>query len=197
MEKMNNKQINEFIINTFNNSEKTEKIFNLFSSYLSTDGFLRLDGFYKFYSDIINTNILEKVLNNDNNEKIIKGLDVVWNNFYYLGYNNMLEKNKYDFNYIKLNSCEFEKFNETFKNFLELSNKKIYKLLLCFNVDKVFIKYLNEEEVFKNIKIIDISVSNFNKFIKLDIILLNVEELSFYINKNLKYDIKRYINDFS
>ena len=75
--KMNNKQINEFIINIFNNSEKKEEIFNLFSSYISIDGFLRLKGFYKFYFDIINTNILEKVLNNNNNEKIIKGLDVV------------------------------------------------------------------------------------------------------------------------
>ena len=161
--KMNNEQINEYIFNTFNNSEKKEKIFNLFSSYLSTDGFLRLDGFYKFYSDIINTNILEKVLNNDNNEKIIKGLDIVWNHLNYLGYNNMLEKNKYDFNYIKHHPSEFEEFNETFKNFLELSNKKIFKLLLCFNVEKVFIKYLNEEKVFENVKKIDISISNFNK----------------------------------
>ena len=185
--KMNNKQINEFIINTFNNSEKKEKIFNLLSSYLSTDGFLRLDGFYKFYSDIINTNILEKVLNNDNNEKIIKGLDVVWNHLNYLVYNNILEKNKYDFNYIKHHPSEFEEFNETFKNFLELSNKKIFKFLLCFNVEKVFIKYLNEEKVFENVKRIDISISNFNKFIELDIILSNVEELSFYINANLKY----------
>ncbi len=40
-----------------------------------------------------------------------------------------LKKNKYNLNYIKDNTYKFEKFNETFKNLLELSNIRIYKLL--------------------------------------------------------------------
>ena len=75
--KMNSTQINEFIINFFGNIEEKEIIFTLLSSYLSIDGFLKLEGFYKFYFDIINSNILEKVLNSDNNDEIKKGLDEV------------------------------------------------------------------------------------------------------------------------
>ena len=52
----------------------------------------------------------------------------------------MLEKNKYNLNYIKNNTYKFEKFNQTFKNLLELSNIRIYKLLLDFNMDKIFIE---------------------------------------------------------
>ena len=59
-------------------------------------------------------------------------------------------------------------------------------------IDKIFIGYLNENEIFKNVKVIDISVSNFSKFIELNIILPNVTELTFYINKNLKSFIYLY-----
>ena len=42
-------------------------------------------------------------------------------------------------------------------------------------MDKIFLEYLNEIEVFKNVKLIDISVSNFHKFNELKIIFPNVE----------------------
>ena len=62
---MNDRQIKKFIDNIFKNIKKKKKILNLFSSYLLIDGFLELEGFYKFYYDIINSNILEKILNSD------------------------------------------------------------------------------------------------------------------------------------
>jgi hypothetical protein len=183
---MNDTQINDFIIKIIKNIKTKESIFNLFSSYLSIDGFLELEGFYKFYFDIINSNILEKVLNSVNNDKIKKGLDIVWNHLHNFGYNNMLEKiKKYDFDYLQTHSDEFELCNKM-NNFLKLCNKKIYKLSLKYNIEKIFFNYLNENEIFKKVKVIDISIFNFSKFIELNIILPNVTELTFYINKNLK-----------
>ena len=98
------------MIKFIKNIKTKESFLNLFPSYLSIDGYLKLEGFYKFYSDIINFNILEKVLNKDNNEKSKKGLDIVWEYLHNLGYNNMLEKNKYNLNYIKGHFNKFEQF---------------------------------------------------------------------------------------
>jgi hypothetical protein len=97
----------------------------------------------------------------------------------------MLEKDKYDLNYIQHNINKFEELNTIFNNFLQISDKIIHKLSLGY-IDKIFIQHLNEKDRFKNIKTIEISVSQFNKFIKLEIIFSNVKELYFHINKSLK-----------
>ena len=50
-------------------------------------------------------------------------------------------------------------------------NIKIYKLsLLGLFMNKILIQYLNEKEIFKNIKVINILILHFNKFIKYEIL---------------------------
>jgi len=191
--KMTKTQILKFINKCFNKKfTEYQKISELFSSYLSNNEFLVLEGFYKFFIDIIIDdnklgNLLYIIYNKELFEEV--GLDIVWDILYNFGYNNMLEKNEYNLDYIDYNSEKFEKINKTFQNFLEISNKKIHKLIFLLYIDKIFIQHLNKKEVFKNIKIIEISIYHFDIFIKLNIIFPNVEELSFYINKNLKSNI--------
>ena len=61
-------------------------------------------------------------------------------------------------------------------------------------MDKILIQYLNEKYFFKNIKVIKISIPHFHEFIKLKIKFPNLEELTFYINKKLKYNDINEIN---
>ena len=49
------------------------------------------------------------------------------------------------------------------------------------NTKKEFIKFLNNKQIFLNIKKIDISISNLNKLIELKIICPNIEELNLKI----------------
>jgi hypothetical protein len=56
----------------------------------------------------------------------------------------MLEKDKYNLNY-QHNINKFEELNPIFKNFLQISDKKIHKLSLRY-IDKIFIQHLNEKE---------------------------------------------------
>ena len=56
---------------------------------------------------------------------------------------------------------------------------------------------MNEKEVFKKVKVIEISISNLNKMVKLKIICPNVEELNFHIiDKTFKYNMEEINNIF-
>ncbi len=184
--KMTKIQIKNFINKTFDENFKLDdkNISHLFSSYLSNDGFLGLKGFYKFYKLIIQSNTQKNAL------------EEMWKHLNNLGYNNMLEKKNYDLNYVQVYPKEFEEINENLKNYFKILNRKINKLSLGLYVDKIFIQNLNQNNVFRNIKVIEISTSNFHKLIKLSIKFENVEELSFKINKDLKKNINEINNLF-
>ena len=146
-------------------NENDKRINYLFSNYnINNDGLLLFEEFLKFYFDSIKDKI-----------------NVVWDNLYSLGYNNLLEKDKeIDYEYILNNLEEFE-INDLFSNLLKISNEKIYKITLLMNTKKEFIKFLNNKQIFLNIKKIDISISNLNKLIELKIICPNIEELNLNI----------------
>ena len=81
--------------------------------------------------------------------------------------------------------------------FLRISNKNLFRLSFGLYVDIIFFKYLNEKEVFKKVKVIEISISNLNKMVKLKIICPNVEELNFHIiDKPFKYNMEEINNIF-
>ena len=90
------------------------------------------------------------IINDNKLQKEKKGLDIVWDHLYKFGYNNMLEKDKYDLDYIKRNVNKFEELNPIFKNFLQISDKIIHKLSLGY-IDKIFIQHLNEKDRFLKI----------------------------------------------
>ena len=165
--KMNKNQYAKLVSLTIKKevNENDERINYLFSNYnINNDGLLLFEEFLKFYFDSIKDKI-----------------NVVWDNLYSLGYNNLLEKDKeIDYNYILNNLEEFEK-NDLFSNLLKISNEKIYKITLLMNTKKEFIKFLNNKQIFLNIKKIDISISNLNKLIELKIICPNIEELNLKI----------------
>ena len=181
--KMSKEQILEFMNKSFGlDINEYKKLSKLFSFYISKDEFLELDKFYKFYYDILiedksKLKELKYILYNNLNVEI-KGIDIIWNNLYNLGYNNILEKkNEFNLNNILVDSNQFED-NEYFKNLLQLSNIKIYKLsLLGLFMDKILIQYLYEKYFFENIKVIKISIPHFHEFIKLKIKFPNLEEL--------------------
>ncbi len=80
------------------------------------------------------------------------------------------------------------------KNFLNLlkksKEKNIFKLSMFMIIDKKYLKLLNINKIFDNIKKLDISISNLNKIIELKIKCYNVEELSLNIfEEDLKYNI--------
>ncbi len=61
------------------------------------------------------------------------------------------------------------------------------------SINKIFIQLLNRE-IFKNIKKINLSISNLNKMIELKIICLNVIELNLnIIHKDLKLKQMNYL----
>ena len=124
-------------------NEDDERINSLFSNYnINKDGLLLFEEFLKFYFDLIK-----------------KKSNFVWNNLYSLGYNNLLDYNKeIDYDYILNNLEEFEK-NDIFSNLFTISNEKIYKITLLMNTKKEFITFLNNKQIFLNIKKIDISIS--------------------------------------
>ena len=137
------------------------KINKLFLYDKDKDGFILFEDFIKYYYDLIN-----------------KDLNEVWKNLEKLGYNNYLNEN-YDLDYLKNNKEEFEE--SIIFNFIQLTNFKINKLSLCFNIDKIFIDYLKKKDILINIKEINISLFNVKQFIELNIICPNTEELNLYI----------------
>ena len=83
------------------------------------------------------------------------------------------------------------KMNLVLLNFYKYQIKIYSDYLLVYMLIKFFFKNLNEKEVFKKIKVIEISISNLNKMVKLRIICSNVEELNFHIiNKTFKYNME-------
>jgi len=205
----------ELMNKAFNGDINYQLISNIFSSYFN-DKYLNLEGFYQFYFDLLSgnkksekiigylsninigyfSNLKKEYFQLSNELKHERILDIVWNNLNNFGYKSINEKIKeYDLNYLQTHYEEFEQCNKL-NNFLKLYNKKIYKLSLGLNVDKIFFKILAEKEFFKYIKVIIISVSHFHKFIKSNIKLINLEELHFYINETLKYNINEINNIF-
>ena len=87
-------------------NENDERINYLFSNYnINNDGLLLFEEFLKFYFDLIKNKI-----------------NVVWDDLYRLGYNNLLEKNKeIDYEYILNNIEEFE-INDLFSNLLKITH---------------------------------------------------------------------------
>ena len=100
----------------------------------------------------------------------------VWGDLEKLVYNNLIN---YKLEDLINNKDEFEE--SIIFNFFELTNLKINKLSLCFNIDEMLIDYLNEKDVMKNLKEINISCFNLKQLIKLNIICPNTEELNLYI----------------
>ena len=135
------------------------------------DGFILFEDFIKYYHDFLN-----------------KDLNEVWKNLEKLGYNNYLNEN-YDLDYLINNKEEFEK--SIIFNFIQLTNLKINKLSLCFNIDKILIDYLKKKGILINLKEINISLFNVKQFIELNIICPNTEELNLYI-----YEEDREINKY-
>ena len=101
----------------------------------------------------------------------------------------MINKNKNDENIYNLFSKfgnlnsqeEFE--NNIHSNIKKISKERIYKLSLFMSIDKIYLQYLNNNRIFQNIKIIDISNYNFNQMNNLNIICPNIEELNLKVNE--------------
>ena len=171
--KMDNISLSKFMSETLNIkvNENDESVLNLLYEYdIDDDGYLLFSDFCKFYYDSIKDNI-----------------NLVWNDLYALGYNDSLEKkDEIDIDYILNNLNDYEE-NNIFNNLFKISKEKIYKFSLIFKIDKMFIKYFNEKQIFKNLKKIDISISNLHKMIKLKVIFINVEELYLNVEKHYKY----------
>ena len=171
--KMDKISLSKFMSETLNIkvNENDENVNNLLFEYdIDDDGYLLFSDFYQFYYDSIKEDV-----------------NLVWNDLYALGYNDSLEKNEVDINDILNNLNDYEE-NNLFNNLLKISQEKIFKLSLLFKIDKVFIKYFNEKQIFKNLKKIDISISNLHKIIKLNIVFWNVEELYLNVEKHFKYN---------
>ena len=131
--RMNKNQFREFMISIMNMSENDENIDNLFSKY-SNNELLSFEDFINYYLNSITNKI-----------------DNVGNYLSSLGYNNLLEKNKeIDFNNILNYSKEFEK--SSYSNIIKISKEKIFKLSFFMSIDKIFLQYLNNNQIFENIK---------------------------------------------
>ena len=175
--KMNKIQGTEFVNSMMNMNiqinENNKYVNNLFSKYdIDNDGLLSFEDFNNFYLNLIKNKI-----------------DSVWKHLYSLGYNNLLEKNKeIDYYYILNNEEEFE--ISTYSNIMKISKEKIYKLCLIDDIDKIFLQYFNNKQIFQNLKIIDISTYNLNQMINLNIICPNIDELNLeVIEEDLNYNI--------
>ena len=118
-----------------------------------------------------------------------KNINYAWITLFSFGYNNLLEKNKeIDLNYIINHLQEFEE-NKIFSNFIQISKKKIYNISSLIEHDIIFLKYLNQKEIFQNVKKLNIVISCFNVIIKLKIICPNVNELTLDISgKEMNYN---------
>ena len=121
------------------------KIIQLFLYDKDKDGFILFEDFIKYYYDLSN-----------------KNLNYVWYDLEKLGYNNYLNEN-YDLDYLVNIKDEFEE--SIIFNFIQLTNLKINKLSLCFNIDKIFIDYLNKKDILINLKEINISLFKVKQFI--------------------------------
>ena len=183
--KMNKTQCALFISNIMKKeiNEDDERVNFLFFNYdLDNDRLLSFEEYFQFYCDSIKNKI-----------------NVVWDNLYSLGYNNLLEQSKeIDIDFIINNLDKFDiNPNHIFFNLYNISKEKIYQLSLLINIDKIFIQFLNNNQIFKNIKQINISISNLNQLIELKIICFNIEELNLEVfDEDLKYNYNEINNIF-
>ena len=179
--KMSKNQLEDFLneINEKLDNDEEKIVNKLFSYYLDNDIFLTLGEFSKLFSDLFKNNS-----------------SIFWKIFEKLGYNNLLDKkDTYDLDYLQSHLDEFQGIEKILMNFLQIINKKIIKLCLYSSIDILFIIYLNKKLILKNLKQIEISISNLKKFIDLNIVCPNVEELNLYIfkeNKNNDLDFYSY-----
>ena len=95
-----------------------------------------------------------------------------------LGYDKFLNENNLE--NVEYNINELK---EKYVNFFKIINAN--KISLCYNIDKIFIDYLNKKEIFINLKEIDISILNLEILIELNIICSNLEELNLFILSNI------------
>ena len=182
-ERMNKFQASRFISKVIKKKKKkNDKVVNhFFSNYdFDNDGLLSFEDFFQFYFDSIKK----------------KEINIIWDNLYSLGYNNLLEK-EINLDYFINNLDEFEDENKNiFINLFKISNKRIYKLYMVPNIDETFIIFLNNNHIFENLEKIDISIINLEKMISLNIIFPKIEELNLYINTE-NFDCNGLNNIFS
>ena len=150
------------------NNEIYESINNLFLEYdIDNDGLLSFEDLNDFYLNSVKINI-----------------DNIWRFLYTLGYNNLLEKNKeIDYYYILNNEEEFE-ISKHINKIQKISKEKIYKLSLFDIIDKIFLQYFNNNQIFQNLKKIDISIYCIYQMVNLNIICPNIEILNLKITKD-------------
>ena len=116
-ERMNKFQASRFISKVIKKEiyENDKVVNHFFSNYdFDNDGLLSFEGLCQYYFDLIKK----------------KEINVIWDNLYSLGYNNLLEK-EINLDYFINNLDEFEDENKNiFINLLKISNKRIYKLYM-------------------------------------------------------------------
>ena len=161
--KMSNAQLLSFV-NLIN--RKDDEIKKLIS--YNKDGFLLFNEFLNYYYGLIK-----------------KNLNDIINDFNKLGYNDIL-KNKYNLNYLSTHSDELEKYIIIFNNYIQIINKKINKLCLYHQINKIIIGYFKQQNIFQNLKQLQISIKNFKLLMNFNIIFSNLQDLNIYINKNKK-----------
>ena len=174
--KMSNMQSKEFLSRIGRNNHSDIRYLKSYDR--DNDNFLIFEDFIQYYFDLVTTSDDLKTYQDD---------------LRYLGYNKFLDKGKYDLDYLKSHLDEFEIQKPNLTNLFLVLNKKIIKISLLSNIDKLFVDYLNIKQIFLYLKKIDISVVNLNLLINSKIICPNIEELNLYINDNLDYNNKEII----
>ncbi len=170
-----------------------KEIFFLYSKNNRMNKNKAIELFSKVYNINISDNnkIIKSLFSYDNNNEVsienflhffYKNIKYAWITLFSFGYNNLLEKNKeIDLDYVINHLQEFEE-NKIFSNFIQISKKKIYNISSLIEHDIIFLKYLNQKEIFQNVKKLNILMSCFNIIIKLKIICPNVNELTLDIS---------------
>ena len=178
---INKSQLNNLFKNDMKNIISYDDDY-VFSNYdTDNDGLLRFIDFSNFLFDLIK-----------------KDINAIWKFLNLLGYNNLLDNsNNNDINYFLNHMEEFDiKSNSVYFYLNQLSKIKIHKLCLIDDINKDFILFFNNKQVFQNIK--NITISNFNlyKLIKLKIICTNVEEITLNSFDEIQYNFNDLLDIF-
>ena len=182
---------------------------NIFKNF-STDGIMNKMQFAQYLKDIfyikINENEIDDIFRYNINRTVLlsfKGFcdiyfSIIQNkiyrfkDYYSLIYNILLKQIINNIEEFDINS------NNIFSNLNKISKQSIYKLSLLINIDTIFLQFLNNNQIFQNIKQINISISNLNQLIELKIICFNIEEVSLNIlEEDLKYNYNELNNIFT
>ena len=174
IEKMSKEQLIRYM-NKIKTGNINYRINTLLSYDKDKDGYISFEDFKNYYCNLTKYDLY-----------------MVWKDLNNLGYNNFLEKSEeYNLNYLKNNVDKFKELNIVLYNFLQIVNLEINKLCLFYQIDKIFIDYLNDNLIFKKLQQIEISLSNLIYFINSNIICPNVNELNLYVLK-IDYDNNEY-----